>query len=104
VQQRQDLAPRPRGARASAEIDSLIDEPVDAEPLTKCDRQHDARVDDRAFIVETNIESVRRGVHHAGDLLTAGPGCPIQPKIPAQEVILRPATGQNHAATPVDRS
>jgi hypothetical protein len=80
VHQREDLAPGVRRTRPTAEVDGLLDQLLEPEPLAERDRQHQPGVDHRAFVVKGHGESVRRGVHHAGDLLTAGPGCPIQPQ------------------------
>jgi hypothetical protein len=103
VHQRQHLASRARRARPLAEVDAVVDEPLDAQPPPDHHRQHEPGVGDRAIVIETDIESIRPGVHHAADLLTTRPGCPIQPQNASSEGHPSRTPGQNQPATPVDR-
>jgi len=76
-----------RRPRALAEIDNLIHQSLDPEPLAKRDREHDPGVGHDTLVIETDRQSVRRVVHHEGDLLCRTSQPLARPVLPAQEVI-----------------
>jgi len=90
VDQRQNLAPRPPGARPAAEPDRRVDERLNPEPPPERHREHDPGVDDNPLVIENDIRSVRQTVHHAGDLLTQAAAAQYSRFLPAQEVISLP--------------
>ena len=57
---------------------------LEPEPPGQRRDQHHAGVRNDPFIVELDLHAVQSDgrviVHHEGDLLTAGPGCPTQPQ------------------------
>ena len=80
-QQRHHLAARVRGARPiPAQPHQPPGQSLDPEPLGERRHQHHTRVRDSPFIVELDRQAVHGNrlffVHHLGDLLTPGPGCP----------------------------
>ena len=103
VHQRQHLPPRPRRRRPTGQIDRLVDQRLDSQPLGQRRRQHQSRVGDRTLVVELNPQSVQHHarpiVHHTSDLLTQAAAAPYSHFLPAQEVILRPQPDANGQAT-----
>jgi hypothetical protein len=73
--------------RPPAELHTGIDECLKPEPPPKRHRQHDPGVHDDTLVIEADRESVRRVVHHEGDLLMQDPQPLARPVLPAQEVI-----------------
>jgi hypothetical protein len=57
-----------------------------SQPPRQRHREHDPRVLDHPLVVKHNSRSVRRIVHHAGDLLMQDPQSLPRPVLPAQEV------------------
>jgi hypothetical protein len=73
-----------RPAHPGAEVDSPLDQRLDPQTTGQRRRQHDARIRDEPLVVEADRYSIRRHnhpsvVHHVGDLLRRGRGCPFQP-------------------------
>jgi hypothetical protein len=68
----------------------------DPEPLCERRDEHHPRVRDRALVIELDPQTIQSDrlviMHHEGDLLTAGPGCRIQP--------LKPCTGGHSSLSP----
>jgi hypothetical protein len=58
-------------------------EQLDPKPPSQRRCQHHASVRNDSLVVEADLQAVQSdapvNVHHEGDLLTAGPGCPTQP-------------------------
>jgi hypothetical protein len=84
-QQRHHLAPRVRGpGTITSQPHQPARERLDSEPPSDRRDQHHASVRDDPLIVELDLQAVQSDsrviVHHEGDLLIAGPGCPIQPR------------------------
>ena len=82
--QRHHLAPRVRGTRPiPAQPHQPPGQSLDPQPLGERRDQHHTRVRDRPLIIELDLQAVHSDrlviMHHEGDLLTAGPGCPYQP-------------------------
>src|SRR5437870_1729135 len=104
VHERADLAARPGGARALAEIDRLLDKPLEAQPVDQSARQHHASVGNQALVVELGRyqlgpHSYPRTVHHASDLLTQAAAALYSRFLPAQEVIFVSASDGSSPAT-----
>jgi len=85
VNERHHLAPGAKGARPPAQIDPAVDQPLETQSLGEGARQDQPGVGDRAPIIEGDLHRIEaRGgahtrrfiVHHSGDLLTRGRGCP----------------------------
>src|SRR5262249_49458729 len=92
VDERADPAPRPRGARTLAELDGLVDKPLEAQPLDQDARQHHPSVGNKAPVVELDRHPVGphghpRIHHHTSDLLTQAAAALYSRFLPAQEVI-----------------
>jgi hypothetical protein len=101
------LAARVRGARPIApQPHQPPRERLDSQALGKRGDQHHAGVRDDPLIVELNPQAVQSDgrvmVHHEGDLLTAGPGCPTQPQKPCSGGHSSSNTGRNPPTAPVD--
>lgn len=84
MNEREHLAPRPCGTRALAQVDRLIDQPLEPQPLAQRARQEQPRIGDQSLIVELDTNRIAphdrlRTVHHMSDLLTSGRGCSNQP-------------------------
>jgi hypothetical protein len=88
--QRHHLRARIRRARPVAEVDCLINECLDPEPISKRRDQHDPRVGDRSLIVELDPNAVQSdrpvSMHHEGDLLLQPPDAGYVRKSAAEEV------------------
>ena len=67
--QRHDLAARVRRPAPAAEIDRLIDQSLDPQPLSKHRGQQHPSIRDRPPVIEDHPRRVRQTLHHAGDLL-----------------------------------
>jgi hypothetical protein len=83
-QQRHHLAPRVRGARPIApQPHTLLRERLNPESPSKRRDNHHPGIADDALVVELDLHAVQSDrlviLHHEGDLLFAGPGCPTQP-------------------------
>jgi hypothetical protein len=80
VHQRQHLPPRPRPARSARQADRLVDQLLEPEPLRQRRRQQQPGVRDRPLVIELDLQPVQHytlsSLHHLGDLLTRGRGCP----------------------------
>jgi hypothetical protein len=89
IDKRDHFASRVAGA---GPITAHTHEALDAEPFGERRDQRDPRVADDAFVVEIDPPAVQSDrpviVHHHGDPLTPGPGCPHSLKSLAQEAIL----------------
>jgi hypothetical protein len=90
VRQREHLALRPRRARTVPEVDRLLDQRLQPQSTPERDRQQQPRVGDGPLVMEADLESIRRIVHHVGDLLTQAAVAQIDSFLPAQEVISLP--------------
>jgi hypothetical protein len=92
LDERADPAARPRGARALAEIDRLLDKPLQPQPVDQGARQDHAGVGDQALIVELDGHRVGphghpRIHHHASDPPTQATAALYSRSLPAQQVI-----------------
>ena len=92
MHERTDLAARPRGTGALAEVDRLIDKPLQAQPVDQSARQHHPSVGNQALVVELDRHRVGphghpRILHHTSDLLTQAAAALYSRFLPAQEVI-----------------
>jgi hypothetical protein len=85
VDERHRLATGAKGAPSVAQIDAVVDQPLQPQSLCEGARQDQPGVCDRAPIVEDDLHRIeaRRSadnrrfiVHYSGDLLTPGRGCP----------------------------
>src|SRR6266571_5137701 len=104
VHERADLAARLRGARALAEVDHLVDKPLEAQPVDQGARQHHSSVGKQALVVELDRYRVGphghlRMLHHASDLLTQAAAALYSRFLPAQEVIFVSASDGSSPAT-----
>src|SRR5215218_8178246 len=81
---REHLATRLRGPRSLAQVDRLVDQPLDLQPVRERRRQHQPGVGDQPLVVELCRQRIGLGggsrtVHHMSDLLMSGRGGSIQP-------------------------
>jgi hypothetical protein len=96
LHERADLAPRPRSTGTSAQLDRLLDQPLQAQPLDQGARHHHPSVGNQALVVELDHHRVGahghpRIVHHASDPLTQAAAALYSRSLPAQEVTLASA-------------
>jgi hypothetical protein len=108
VQKREHLATRPRGPRSLAQVDRLVDQPLDPQPVRQRRRQHQPGVGDEPLVVELRCERVGLGggprtVHHMSDLLMSGRGCSIQPLLACSGGHFRADDGRIRISRSVDR-
>lgn len=92
VDQGEHLAPGSSGTCPLSQADHLVDHLLDAKPPAQCCDQDQPRVGDQALVVERDADRIElhgrlRTLHHVGDLLMSGRGCPFSRYLPAQEVI-----------------
>jgi hypothetical protein len=85
--QAHDLAPRVgRPGQLAAQTHAPSRQTLDPQPPSDRRGQHDPRVRDRPLIIEADLHTVQSDrpviLHHEGDLLIPGRGCPIQPLSP----------------------
>jgi len=107
VDQRHHLAPRVGSTcPVAAQPHKLPSERLDTQPLRERRDQHHAGVRDRPLIIEHDLHAVRSDrlaiLHHEGDLLTAGRGCPTQPQTACSGGHSSSQTGRNPPIPSVD--
>ena len=99
LHKRTNPAGRPRSARALAQLDRLINQPLQAQTIDQRAHQHHPRISNQAPILELNPHRPRprsrpTTVHHKSDLLTPGHGCSNQPINACSGGHFTPPTGQ----------
>src|SRR5216683_2987983 len=86
------ITSRSQPAPAPAEVDRLLDKPLQAQPVDQRARQHHPSVGNQTLVVELDRHRVGphghpRILHHASDLLTQAAAALYSRFLPAQEVI-----------------
>ncbi len=107
VDERHHLAPRvARAGPIGAQAHAASDQPLDAQPPSERRGQRDSRVGDQALVVEVHLHVVQSGrpviVHHEGDLLMPGPGCPHSRRKPCSGGHSSSCVGRNRSTDAVD--
>ncbi|MHB8694008.1 MAG: hypothetical protein ACYDHH_22445 [Solirubrobacteraceae bacterium] len=93
VDKRDDLAASVgRAGPVAAQPHQLLRQRLNPKPLRERGDQRHASIRNDPLVVEDDPQPIQSDrlviVHHQGDLLPPGPGCPYSHKGPAQEVIL----------------